>query len=134
MGYVRKKKIFVLTFEDPDLEGLEVRASSTSLGALLELVSLADIGKGKKFGIEDIEKLDDLFQLFAGCLLSWNLEEEGGAPVPTTVAGLKSQELDFVLDLIMAWMDGVVSTPAPLPPRSNDGDSSEVPPLTMATL
>lgn len=134
MGYVRQKKIFVLRFEDPELEGLEVRATSTSLGSLLELVSLAEIGKGKRFDMADVKRLDELFDLFVNCLQSWNLEEEDGSPIPTTLAGLKSQDMTFVMDLIMAWMDGVVSIPTPLSKKLNSGEQSEVPPLTMEPL
>ena len=133
MGYVRKRKVFVLTFEDPEYAGLEVRATSTSLGNLLGMVDLTQIST-RGFRPEDITSINDLFELFSNCLVSWNLEQEDGTPVPCTLAGLRDQDMDFALELIMAWMDGVVSTPAPLPGKSNSGELLEVPSLTMEPL
>jgi len=157
MGYVRKKKVFVLKFEDPELAGLEVRATSTSLGSLLELVSLSEIGKGKRFDMADVARLDEVFLLFASCLTSWNMEEEDGTPIgfeprqilvkgddatavrmetpeEAKLRALKAQDTDFVMELIVAWMDGVMSISDPLSKSSNSGAPLEVPPLTMEPL
>lgn len=150
MGYVRKRKVFVLSFEDPEYAGLEVRAHSTSLGNLLGMVDLTQIS-ARGFRPEDITQVNDLFALFAGCLISWNLEDEDGKPISfepqmlevparleteqeAKLRAVKDQDMDFVMSLVMAWMDGVVSTPAPLPAQSNSGERSEVPFLTMEPL
>lgn len=120
MGYRRGRKVFRLSFEDePELE---VYAYSTSLGKVLGLLELVQ-GEGQ-VGLKDVAKLDELMGTFAESLKEWNLEQEDGTPVPATLDGLKTQDLDFVLELILAWMEAVVSISGPLKQKSSDGDQS----------
>lgn len=82
MGYRRKRKVYVLKFEDPELAELEVRAGGASVEQLMDLMDLARFGAGgAKFGIEDMKEIKGLFDLFASKLISWNLETEDGTPV-----------------------------------------------------
>lgn len=150
MGYRKQKKIFVLTFEEPGLEGLEVRATSTSLDKMMGMLSLVRMSNNAENLTEsDVEELQQLFRVFSSCLRSWNLEEEDGTPVsfePIEIDGVRetpveakhrvlmSQDLDFVMALAMAWMDGMVGTPGPLDGNSSGGERSEVPPMPMETL
>jgi hypothetical protein len=122
MGYQRKRKLFKLTFEDPEMAGLEVYAHSTSLENILGLIDLAKVGD--KFDVKDLSKLDELFEVFIGALKEWNLEDEEGVPVPPTLAGLKGQDMDFILEMVMAWMEAVVSVSRPLKRKSSSGDQS----------
>jgi hypothetical protein len=81
--------------------------------------------KTQGFTAEQKEGVEELIKLFAGALVSWNLEEEaedGIAPVPATYEGLMDQDMDFVIDLILSWMDGVVSISDPLSSKSSDGE------------
>jgi hypothetical protein len=119
MGYRRQRRLIRLTFEDPQYEGLEVRARSVPLGKVLAFVDLAGAGG---FTPEHKEQLNDLFALFASALEFWNLEDEDGQAVPTTLAGLLEQDTDFVMELVLAWLDGVVNVPAPLPGKSPGGE------------
>lgn len=109
MGYVPKRKVYNIKFDDH--EGLEVRATSTSTDAFIRISALA----------EDDHSNGDLIMLmteFATVLKSWNLEEEGPddtrVPVPATLEGLMSLELDFVQEIINGWMEAVAGVPAPL--------------------
>lgn len=121
MGYRRVPKVFRLTFEDePELE---VYVHSAPLGQILGLLEMVK-GDSKTFDIKDVGKLHSLFETFASCLKEWNLEDEAGESIPTTVDGLKTQDLDFVLELVMAWMEAVVSVSAPLKQKSSSGDQS----------
>lgn len=121
MGYRRQPKVFRLTFEDePELE---VYVRSAPLGQILGLLEFAK-ALGGDFKPEDVERLDELFAAFVSCLKEWNLEDEDGTPIPATIDGLKSQDMDFVLELIMAWMEAVVSVSAPLKRKSSSGDQS----------
>lgn len=121
MGYRRVPKVFRLTFEDePELE---VYVRSAPLGQVLGLLDLVK-DEGKKFELKDVRKLDELFDTFVDCLKEWNLEDEAGGPIPTTVDGLKTQDLDFALELVLAWMEAVVSVSAPLKQKSSSGDQS----------
>lgn len=130
MGFRKGRKTYRLTFEDPELAGLEVVANGVSMGRLLEMAGLAELAGGN-FKPQDIAKIDDLLELFSSCIVSWNLEDEEGAPVPSTLGGLKSQDTDFVLDMLMAWLDAVVNVSAPLKRPSSSGDQSLAASLPM---
>ncbi|MGH3381368.1 MAG: hypothetical protein ACRDP6_42215 [Actinoallomurus sp.] len=112
MGY-KRNKIYKLVFADPEFEGLEVRARSVSTGKFLEIVELAKLRdrESTELSAEDMAKVTGMLEVFAGALISWNLEDDDDQPVPATHEGLLSQDLDFVLDLVKAWMDAVVSVP-----------------------
>lgn len=137
-GFKPKRKIFKIV-EFSEYEGLEVEARSVNTGQFLKIVSLAAGlenlgGDESKFTAEDVNTIEQLFKLFANVLRSWNLidEDEGGndVPVPPTMEGLLSQELNLVMEVIGAWIDAVggvdaetgkdspstATSPVPLPP------------------
>lgn len=118
MGYVREKKIFRLTFSDPSFSGLEVMAGSTSVGKLLEV---------SKMGSQTLseEQVGVVFGVFADALISWNLENEDGTPVPATLEGLYEQDVEFVMQIVQSWMEVVVGVPGPLATPSTNGRQSE---------
>ena len=130
MGYVRDRKIYKLVFADPEFDGLEVRARGLTTAELLEMQALEPTGNEA----EDATKLERQLQLFAGKLVSWNLEEPEGVPVPTTLDGVKTQELDFIMQVIDAWMRAVMGIAAPLGPPSNSGGTSLEASLPMEPL
>jgi hypothetical protein len=136
MGFVRQSKTYRLTFEDPEFEGLEVRARSVPVGTLVELIGLASVverGTGS-LTADETKAVGQLFAGFGKALVSWNLEEpildDDGEPtgevrpVPATVEGLYSQDLEFVMQIISAWMEAVGGVAAPLGQRSADGAPS----------
>jgi hypothetical protein len=134
MGYKRKTKVYVLRFEDEEYEGLEVRAKGASVEQLISLMNLARFGTGAKFGQGDIKEVDALFELFASKLTEWNLEDEDGVPVELSLAGLKSQDIDFALDVVLAWVGAVMGTSAPLEKSSPDGEQFPEGSIPMETL
>ena len=106
MGYKRQTKTFRLTWpEGEDLAGLEVTIAGLSTGEFLELADLTDnVSDTTDPSIEDTRKL---LAMLAGSLKDWNLEDEGGKPVPATIEGVMSNEFTFNLDVIVAWMEAV---------------------------
>ena len=91
MGYVQRRKQITLKFEDEERAELFVRAQSTSLGNMLDLMDLADMDRQKLSAQEQKTRLMQLFELFVSCLLEWNLEHEvgeGSEPTPRTLEGL----------------------------------------------
>lgn len=134
MGYVRRARRFKLTFEDPEFEGLEVTAQSTSTGAVMHLLDLADMTpeKLKDAGVK--QEMEELFRIFMDNVRGWNLESEDGEPVPCTYEGLMEQDMDFVLSMALAWLDGVVSVSGPLERKSNAGKPLEAPQIPMEIL
>ncbi len=123
MGYVRQRKVYRLRFDDEDMNGLEVRAKSVPLGAFLDLVKLMDI-ETRNVSPEDAEKIDKLFEGFAGALIEWNLEEPEGVPVPATFEGLKSQDIDFSMQILRAWIAALTQVPVFLGNGSSGGEKS----------
>jgi hypothetical protein len=139
-GFRRQARTIVLHFTG-ELEGLEVRARSVSVGTITRMLELAQKVQGK-LAPEDIGIIGELFGTFAAAVVSWNLEhEERGAdgatswvPTPISVAGLEKHDGDFVLDMIMAWIDGAIGTPGETGKESPDGKPSVEASMPMETL
>jgi hypothetical protein len=111
-----------------------VRAKSVPLGKFLDLTKLAEL-QGGTAGPEEMDQLRELFSGFADALLSWNLEDETtGEPVPATLDGLLAQEFDFVLQIVMAWLDAISGVAAPLAKPSPAGATTLEASLPMAPL
>jgi hypothetical protein len=130
MGYQPTRPTFKLIFKDDEFDGLGVRTTSPSLGALQETMRLA----GSASDSQDYSQLDKMIDLFAELLLEWNVEDDAGAPVPPTVPGLQAQPAPFVMSLIKAWgeqMRQSVQVPDPLDETSTGGSLSGVPSLPM---
>lgn len=116
MGFKQPRKTYDLVFgNDTDYPGLEVRARTLSLGQLLEVRSQDD-------GQDATRKL---VGLFAERLVSWNLEDEEGAPVPATLDGIQEQDDDLILAVIGQWQKAMYGVPAPLESGSGSGGTSQ---------
>lgn len=104
MGYRKQSTLYKLVFEKYD--GLEVFVKSMSVGDLMELSSSSDFANMEdlKASMEQSEKM---LQTFANHLVKWNLETEDGKPVAANLKGIKTQELPFIVELILEWMNQV---------------------------
>ncbi|HZO70059.1 MAG TPA: hypothetical protein VFB74_34115 [Kribbellaceae bacterium] len=138
MGYVRDR-IYRLKFTDDEYcspetgDPLEVRVRPMSIGVLDMVGELTEL-RERKLTAADIKRIFELFELFAEHLVSWNLEDDKGEPVPTTVDGVRAQDLDFGLMLMFAWLDAVTGVPAPLAQPSSGGVSYPAVSIPMETL
>lgn len=65
-----------------------------------------------------------LYGTFADNLVSWNLEDEDGNPVPTTYEGICSLETRFAKKLLNAWRDAMTAVDNPLHSGSTSGGPS----------
>jgi hypothetical protein len=136
VGFKKKTTIYELTFADADLEGLEVRAKSVPSGTLLDLMDAAtkvDV-TAKSFSGDDMSAIKQLLNGFAKALVSWNLEEEDGTPVPPTLESVHAQEFIFILPIVTAWMDAVAGVSADLGKDSGSGETFPEGSLPMETL
>ncbi len=122
MGYEAPKKTFKINFDDEDMAGLVIRATSPSMGDFMEIAKLADLAN-KEVSAEDLQKIMPVFQLFVDNLIAWNLEHNG-APVELTIGGLFKQELPWIMRVIDGWMRAVASVPAPLVQPLQNGEQS----------
>lgn len=127
MGYVRER-VLLLTFEDPQYEGLQVRVRSLSIGQVLDIID-PPTGEG---GVRDQALLNA--QRLADGLVSWNLEYPDGTPVPMTVDGILSQDRELITDINSARLREAVAVPAPLDQPSPDGGQSAEPSIPMEVL
>lgn len=141
MGY--KRKLYHLTWpEDHQLHGLEVTTKGLTVERLFTMTGLAQgLGGGGEPG-EQAATATKLFAEFAKCLVSWNLEEDGGEAVPATAEGVADQDMGFMIGLIVAWMDAIAGVDTPLPAASPSGpppadpaleESLPVAPLSLAS-
>lgn len=133
MGFKRERKTYKLQFEG-ELAGLVVRARSLPLGAFMELGKLLDTEAGVSAGAEDMGKVDTLFHTFAGALISWNLEDDDDQPVPPTAEGLYTQDLEFCVSVITAYMQAVSGVSASLGKESPAGEPSLAASIPMEPL
>ena len=134
MGYVRKRRVYRLRFEDEELDGLVVKVRSASVGRLLEFMRFLAGLSDDDLIADDVEKFAGLFESFAEVLEEWNLEDEDGRPVPATLEGVRTQDADFVMDIMRVWFQAVTQPPGPLPATSSAGGPSAAPPLPMEPL
>lgn len=141
VGYTPKRRTFVLEFDDPEFDGLEVRARAVPVGQFLDIVGLADAVDAGGFGeltqeqtVQAFTATANLLSSFADVLVDWNVENEDGSPVPATLEGLRQQEFTFVMQIIRAWMAVAAGASDPLGPASNDGAQSVEVFLPMETL
>jgi hypothetical protein len=112
MGFTRARKKYRLKFEDPELEGFEVVMGSLSIGEFTDLTGMVD-------GQQSAEGVTALLEKFAGSIDSWNLEDEKGTPVPATFDGVKTQDLDFIMAIVVAWMDAIAGVDPTLRASAN---------------
>jgi hypothetical protein len=150
-GFTPKRRVYVLDFTgDDELDGLEVRARGTTLGSVLGLGTMAEQLRDAPTSQADVEALDPaaqvaalpaalaalegVFEPFLGALVSWNLCDEDGAPVPATRDGLLTQEPAHVMRIVRAWQRAVSDVGAGLGKDSTGGPPSDLPSLTMEPL
>ena len=128
MGYRRQTKTYKLVFRDEEFDGLEVRAKSMPLGVFLDMEAAAfEADRGSK------EKGLEMMQYFSDVLTSWNVEDEKGNPVPTTVDGLLTQDFDFVQEIIATWKLAMIGVDAPLRQNSPGGEQFQEGLIPMET-
>lgn len=150
MGF--KRGTYLLTFDDPRLEGLEIRARGASVGEISDVMGLAYLAD-KDVTKEDMAELDILFRLFAGCpalcdwehedrdgihyaskIVSWNLEEGDDTPVAPSYEQLVSEEMAFQVSTVMTWLEAVIGTPGELGKDLSSGGPSVEESIPMETL
>lgn len=111
-----------------ELHGLEVWLRRLSIGQLADVAVMAGAADATEDGA-----LRMLVERLSKAIVSWNLEDDGGCPVGTTIADIEGQDFTLILSLVQRWMD-VADVPAPLEQRSTAGVPFQVPSIPMETL
>lgn len=125
MGYKRNPKVYHLKFQD-EYDGLEVMVRSLTMGQLIKARS----GKGD----DGKDGTEELVELLAERLVSWNLEDENGTPVPPTLDAIRGEDNDLVFAIINHWTDAIGGVKAPLPESSPSGEPSPAVSIPMEPL
>lgn len=128
MGHKRVPTIYTLDKIENE-EGLIVRLKGLRVGKLRRLVSIME---SDERGLADM--LDELTGLLAEGAVSWNLEEEDGAPVEFDREGVEDLELGQVMSIVGAWMDAMTGVDEELGKDSTSGEKFPGQPLTMEAL
>lgn len=108
MGFVREPKVYNLVWEAGEFAGLEVKAKAASVATYRHIAEMATHEFSWPPTEADLIRVDELHQAFGAVLMSWNLELADGTAVPATVDGLRSQDPELSLAIILAWMNAVV--------------------------
>lgn len=118
MGFKPEQTIYKLTFKGTALDGLEVRVGSLTIREYNAMLRA-----GSADGPAGVLKANvSVFELFLSKLISWNLEDADGNPVPQDMAGLESQERPVVTGIINAWQMAMVNIDGPLKSDSSSGN------------
>lgn len=116
MGYKSKAKRITLDFDgDKEFEGLEVTTKGLSIGDYLDVAALTN---------EASTDVTPLLAAFASSLISWNLEDEDDQPVPATLEGVKSQDIEFIMTIVSAWMKAAAGVKDSVGKDSPSGETS----------
>jgi len=108
------RPVYELVFaEDTGLEGLEVSARGADVATYLEILQADDLPA--------VEQIPQRLKLIAPLLVSWNLEDDAGSPVPTTWEGMQGVDQRLLGQIIEAWLRMVAGVPGPLGRRSTSG-------------
>lgn len=112
MGFRPPVRTFLLVFDDPDLEGLEVRARAATYGEVLSIVDVSEQEDGQK-------RLDEMFVKY---VTDWNLEDSDGVPMSVSTDTLKALDPLLAKNLVTSWFDNVIGeVEAPLGQSSTGG-------------
>lgn len=125
MGYRRVPTIYTLTDVEGH-EGLVVRMQGVKFGKVRRMLSIGD-------DVTD-QEMNDIQKMFVGALVSWNLEDENGNPIPANSDGVDDQDFDFILAIINSWMGQMTGPDKDLGKGSSSGGTFPGRPLTMEEL
>lgn len=119
-GYKRERRIYILEFTDPQYQGLEVKVRSIPIREWKHLMTLDSESDDTETRVSSIQQM---MYSFSEALVSWNMEDDQGNPLPTTLEYLESEDADFVMSLIMQWMKAIawVDDSSPLDSDSQPG-------------
>jgi hypothetical protein len=122
MGYKPQRKAYLLRFQGTEWDGLEVTAHNLTTGDLLD----SEAARVTRVAGGTVAEgwVEEMIRRLGGNLVSWNLEDESGQPVPATPESLLSQDSDMVLAIVKAWNSAMSEVPAPLPEPSSAGGQS----------
>ena len=111
-GFRIPDKVALITFDGTDYEGAEVRAKLNVNFRYFSEIQ-ATVAEGSTNGL----KVAELFGETA--LISWNLEDDDGNPIPANADGMATIPVELVNLIVGNWAEAVADIPDPLEGKSN---------------
>lgn len=128
MGYKRQRKTLRLRFEDePELE---VLAKSVSVRKFLGVARWAD---DMRAGKVDQAGMEEICTWLAEQIVSWNLEDDDGQPVPVSADYLLDEDFDWTIKVFMGWFGAIVGA-LKLPATEFPGEAQASPDPEEASI
>lgn len=127
MGYRKVPTIYTLT-DVKGMEGAVIRMRSVKVGRLRRLLSALE-SEG-----DFSESISPIAQAVSEGLVSWDLEDETGVPIPTSVEGVEELELADLMNLVSAWTERMTGVDEDLGKDSRSGEQFPGRPVTMEAL
>lgn len=127
--FKREKRHYRLTFEGSPLDGLVVVIGGVPVGTMLQMAEMAALVDS--FTPENIGTLGLMFQILSDSIVEWNLVDDDDQPVPPTMEGVRSLDLDEAMLLIQQWMQHTAGVSGPLDQGSTGGVPSGVASIPM---
>ena len=128
----RERKLYQLNFEDPELDGFECVMSGVSLDRFIDITALAASLETPEGRTKD--NIEAQFTTLAASMVSWNLDDDDGKPIPCDYEGLRTQDFDFVMKIMLGWMQALSSVPKASETGSPSGGTSQEQSLGLAAL
>lgn len=134
VGVQVPKRTYVLVFGgspgDEDLAGFIIKVRPPTVAESLEHLDMSWFRDPAVSDAERTKRLADLYAVFSTRLVEWNLDD-GGQPIPATLAGLHTLPQDVGGRVLGSWLWETATVPAPLPQDSPTGsalvDESQIP-------
>lgn len=121
MGSRRTPTLYKLTFgEDTDDPGFEITVRG------LTIKQRRDIAAQVSEDETELDSVARICQMIARQGVSWNREDERGAPLPLTAESLEDEEPGLILAISFKWQQALAGVPAPLESDSPSGEISPV--------
>lgn len=118
------RRTFTLIFEgaagDEDLAEFEVKVRAPSVRESLDYYDTEWLNDASLSLKQRSEKFAEAYEVLAGRLVSWNLEDDG-VPIPATLEGLHSLPADVGGRILGSWLFETATVPRPLPNDSPAG-------------
>lgn len=126
MGFKVNRKGYRLTFADGSaLDGATIVMGSLTVDELLALGETAEAAgaavAAAGTSTSELEAMQNLKVLIADKLISWDLEEEDGTPIPADMAGVGSLEVEWLMLLVAAWTGALSAVDPSLGKESPSG-------------
>lgn len=132
-GFVRARTLKLTWADDTEFAGLEIRARRSSVETYFQFAPII-VGGIDTNTQEGRAEFLELLREFGSYLVSWNVEDEDGQPVPCTPDSFVDMDPLFVREVLDQWAAAIAGVAAPLDQPSPAGEPFPEESLPMETL